>query len=656
MSVTAAFMENSPAPDRGERDLTREAINGDDRAYTALFLKYQHNLQEMCKHKLGLSDTEAEDVVQEAAIKGYRAINRFEERSSFYSWIWRIAYNTGQVKLRDRTREFASLDEEEGRSVYINQKYVSTDDDPLTILMKEEERDQSALLFECMSQLPEHYRTVAERKIAGKSEEDIAAELDILPGTVKSRYYRVSKEILPEAFANNRAGKMPVQGSLFGLSLQYVFKNDEERKQLLDIWREERRMPPLSEEEVIASLKEINPAIGTKEYSGNRYLRKEAQQAIARLDLCLLFGWRGLPGGQSVDFLLYKHGLTDAKPDLSESFIAVNMLKYFLKYGELPLCARGAKVEDLKDEKWEKWRDNLQSGCRGLDGGLCWESFKVKYKFRFEEFTEETIIRHTLSRFKKYGELIKSNSTEPLHDAIGEDGRSINQALQKGNRSKTIDVKSLHELYVKHDLKIGKLSKEKVLDLILEYVKLHREIPTRKHKEVPGYIAESWSAIESALGLKQRGITEKSSVYQIFRNFVINEARIHYALTGEKPSRASGPLKGRPDIDWKLVEDGLMNYKGGRSCDLVKFLSDTEFQRLPAAEKPATPFVVPPLPAAMPVPPHSAMPPTPGEAILLKHWLRKDDRNFLQSLRQNFILSLTWPDAAWEEDGPEPAY
>jgi RNA polymerase sigma-70 factor (ECF subfamily) len=76
---------------------------GDNRAYRELFRRYQTMVWRVC-YGFVRNNLDAEDLCQEAFLKAYRALDRFEGRSSFKTWIYRIAFTTGQNELRSRGR------------------------------------------------------------------------------------------------------------------------------------------------------------------------------------------------------------------------------------------------------------------------------------------------------------------------------------------------------------------------------------------------------------------------------------------------------------------------------------------------------------------------------------------------------------------------
>ena len=84
---------------KADLDLVREVKAGNKAAFADLVRRHQKSL-----YRLALRFTRdhgtAEDIVQESFVKAYQKLDSFEERSSFKSWLFRIAINTSKNRLR----------------------------------------------------------------------------------------------------------------------------------------------------------------------------------------------------------------------------------------------------------------------------------------------------------------------------------------------------------------------------------------------------------------------------------------------------------------------------------------------------------------------------------------------------------------------------
>ncbi len=83
--------------------LVERVQRGDKKAFELLVVKYQRKLMRLVS-RLVRDQAEAEDVVQEAFIKTYRAIPQFRGDSAFYTWLYRIGVNTAKNYLLTQGR------------------------------------------------------------------------------------------------------------------------------------------------------------------------------------------------------------------------------------------------------------------------------------------------------------------------------------------------------------------------------------------------------------------------------------------------------------------------------------------------------------------------------------------------------------------------
>jgi len=78
--------------------LVERVQRGDKKAFELLVSKYQRKLMRLVS-RLVYDQAEAEDVVQEAFIKAYRALPNFRGDAAFYTWLYRIGINTAKNYL-----------------------------------------------------------------------------------------------------------------------------------------------------------------------------------------------------------------------------------------------------------------------------------------------------------------------------------------------------------------------------------------------------------------------------------------------------------------------------------------------------------------------------------------------------------------------------
>jgi RNA polymerase sigma-70 factor (ECF subfamily) len=75
-----------------ETDLVDRARSGDQQAFSTLVTQYERKIYRLALN-ITRNEEDAEDVLQEAFLKAYEHLDRFEGHSKFYTWLVRIAVN-----------------------------------------------------------------------------------------------------------------------------------------------------------------------------------------------------------------------------------------------------------------------------------------------------------------------------------------------------------------------------------------------------------------------------------------------------------------------------------------------------------------------------------------------------------------------------------
>src|SRR6476620_817585 len=91
----------APAPQPDEAVLVKRARQGDLGAYDELIRRYQERIYATVYHMTS-NHEDANDLAQEAFIKGFHALKSFKGGSSFYTWVYRIAVNKTINFLKQR--------------------------------------------------------------------------------------------------------------------------------------------------------------------------------------------------------------------------------------------------------------------------------------------------------------------------------------------------------------------------------------------------------------------------------------------------------------------------------------------------------------------------------------------------------------------------
>ncbi len=179
-----------------ERKLIARATSGDPTAFNCLMQQHEGRMYavalRMCANR-----EDAQDCLQEAMLRIYRAISGFKGESSFATWVYRITMNTCLDELRKRkNRQNTSLDS------LLDMGWSPSDDTNSPERQAIRSESQRALR-EAIRQLPEDMRSaIVLRDIEGMSYEEIANALNINIGTIKSRISR-GREKLREKLKEN---------------------------------------------------------------------------------------------------------------------------------------------------------------------------------------------------------------------------------------------------------------------------------------------------------------------------------------------------------------------------------------------------------------------------------------------------------------------
>ena len=87
--------------DKNDHAAIQAVLAGDKDAYGALVVRHSHSLFRVAYRITG-NEADAEDVVQEAFLRGYRKLEGFESRANFGTWIYRIAVHCALDKIKQR--------------------------------------------------------------------------------------------------------------------------------------------------------------------------------------------------------------------------------------------------------------------------------------------------------------------------------------------------------------------------------------------------------------------------------------------------------------------------------------------------------------------------------------------------------------------------
>src|SRR3989442_380498 len=183
----------APAPVE-EMALVKRAKRGDLSAYDELVRRYQERIYATVYHMTS-NHEDANDLAQEAFIKGFQALKSFKGGSSFYTWVYRIAVNKTINFLKQRkNRSQMSLNDLDFNAEH--------DPDLVALISDKTPRREANLaelqekLNEAMQKLSEPHRLVVSlHDVQGMSHEEIANIMNCNVGTVRSRLFYARQQM-----------------------------------------------------------------------------------------------------------------------------------------------------------------------------------------------------------------------------------------------------------------------------------------------------------------------------------------------------------------------------------------------------------------------------------------------------------------------------
>lgn len=190
-SGSAKLAEGSVDPDA---ILVTRVQDGDVSAFDTLVSRHRERLFSII-YNLTSNRDDASDLTQDAFIKAFRSIKKFRGKSSFYTWLYRIAINTTYTHLkRNRLRRFFSLEnahDEMSNTEIVETLTAKSKSDKPTLVAELQEK-----LNEAMQTLSLNHRTVVTLfEIEGMSHNEIAEVMNCSVGTVRSRLHYAKQEL-----------------------------------------------------------------------------------------------------------------------------------------------------------------------------------------------------------------------------------------------------------------------------------------------------------------------------------------------------------------------------------------------------------------------------------------------------------------------------
>ena len=206
--AAATDAAGSGATDRsGDSELVKRLRQGDPEAFETLVRTHSGRLLSVARRFLP-NEQDAQDAVQDAFMRAFRAIDGFQERAQLRTWLHRIVVNSALMKLRERRRKHEEpIDDLLPTFVPDGHQATAPGEWSDAIL---ERKEMASVVRDAISRLPEHYRTVLLlRDIEERDTAETAELLETTPNAVKVRLHRARqalRTLLDREFGVKAAG------------------------------------------------------------------------------------------------------------------------------------------------------------------------------------------------------------------------------------------------------------------------------------------------------------------------------------------------------------------------------------------------------------------------------------------------------------------
>ena len=186
-------------PDANEVALIQRCQEGRQEAFRELVDRYQRRVYWIAHHMVGNYET-AREIAQEAFIRVFRNLGRFDVRRNFYTWLYQITVNLSIDHLRKASH---------GRSVDLDVAGSIPDPDLQDPSAAGEQAETRQRVHQALDRLPAKYKAVLTlRDIQGFSCEEISEIVGCTNATVRWRLHR-ARRLFKDLWEAKGAGVFP---------------------------------------------------------------------------------------------------------------------------------------------------------------------------------------------------------------------------------------------------------------------------------------------------------------------------------------------------------------------------------------------------------------------------------------------------------------
>ncbi|HYL79718.1 MAG TPA: sigma-70 family RNA polymerase sigma factor [Candidatus Acidoferrum sp.] len=162
---------------QSDSEVIRRVLGGDRAAFDVLVLEYQERIYRLA-YRLTRNPEDARDLAQEAFVQAYRSLGSFQQRSSFSTWLYRIAMNLCLNHLKSLGRMVPAG---------VDGSLPDHRQNSLEAILTDERERALAAAIETLP--PQQKATLTLRVHQGLSHREIAEVLECSEGTAKANYF-----------------------------------------------------------------------------------------------------------------------------------------------------------------------------------------------------------------------------------------------------------------------------------------------------------------------------------------------------------------------------------------------------------------------------------------------------------------------------------
>jgi RNA polymerase sigma-70 factor (ECF subfamily) len=169
-----------------DHEIIRRVRGGETRSFADLIDRHKDKAMTVAIRMLKNRE-DAEEAIQDAFVRAFRALNRFEERSSFSTWLYRIVFNVCSTTLSKRG-ELLQPDAHDGNEGEWNSEIPDVGEIPDAIVEQKEFREN---VLDALNELPPLYGGMLTMFLLDDLSYEEIVKITGLPlGTVKARLFR----------------------------------------------------------------------------------------------------------------------------------------------------------------------------------------------------------------------------------------------------------------------------------------------------------------------------------------------------------------------------------------------------------------------------------------------------------------------------------